>query len=354
MADRRSRPRPGEEPDREPTPAEEWETLAPIHHLFEVGTLASYTALRPYLLAHFGLDEHGARAAVAAMLAYYQQVRPFVFQGTSIFVHDALAERLLIAESELGDRFDLTVGGGNIRFVRGSRSVISDHSWGTAVDINSLGSPMTRGMGPKSERTKVIEAVTGVDVSLDRAGDPMGTRQRTSDELRKEAERLEQASLDLVAAFADEESLAAAAHRVASDRGAPAGGAQELLERIYAAGLGKGSEPARAGLTEFVFPSTTATQPAVGRAGRALDRRRARRDGPLVPGQGRREGQAQGPGGAFPDDGQLAAHGFMSVPPDVVAALGGKDMADLRWLGTQSGAGKDYMHFELRDEPKRY
>ena len=201
----------------------------------------------------------------------------------------------------------------------------------------------------------MIEAVTGVDVSLDRAGDPMGTRQRTSDELRKEAERLEQASLDLVAAFADEESLAAAAHRVASDRGAPAGGAQELLERIYAAGLGKGSEPARAGLTEFVFPVDD------GDRSRLWDEQVVRSTVDVLVAMGRwylakvdEKGKPKDPVAAFPDDGQLAAHGFMSVPPDVVAALGGKDMADLRWLGTQSGAGKDYMHFELRDEPKRF
>jgi hypothetical protein len=29
-------------------------------------------------------------------------------------------------------------------------------------------------------------------------------------------------------------------------------------------------------------------------------------------------------------------------------------MADLRWLGTQSTSGKDFMHFELRNPPKRF
>lgn len=66
-----------------------------------------------------------------------------------------------------------------------------------------------------------------------------------------------------------------------------------------------------------------------------------------------RRGDRVPPQAGQPSDGQLAAHGFMSVPPEVVAALSGSDAANLKWLGMMGGT-KDYMHFELRDQPPRF
>ena len=51
-----------------------------------------------------------------------------------------------------------------------------------------------------------------------------------------------------------------------------------------------------------------------------------------------------------PSAGSLAAHGFFNLPPELVAALVATDGGGLRWLGSHTGT-KDYMHFELRDEP---
>jgi hypothetical protein len=49
--------------------------------------------------------------------------------------------------------------------------------------------------------------------------------------------------------------------------------------------------------------------------------------------------------------GSVAAHGFMSLPPALVAALAGSDAGGLRWLGT---VNQDFMHFELAKEPKLF
>jgi hypothetical protein len=49
--------------------------------------------------------------------------------------------------------------------------------------------------------------------------------------------------------------------------------------------------------------------------------------------------------------GSVAAHGFLNLPPALVAALSGSDAGGLKWLGT---ANQDYMHFELAKEPALY
>ena len=49
--------------------------------------------------------------------------------------------------------------------------------------------------------------------------------------------------------------------------------------------------------------------------------------------------------------GSVAAHGFLKLPPALVAALAGSDAGALTWLGT---ANQDFMHFELTKEPALY
>lgn len=386
----RCRPWPIGGPGTQLTIEQEWERLGPIHHLFEVGTLANYRTLRDAFLRHFGVEEDGGRAAVDRAVAYYRTVGSYTFNGTAIAVHEELAARLDRAKALLGDLpYKLEVGGGNIRFVRGSSTVISDHSWGSAIDINGSTSPMMGGMAPGSRRVDVIEAISGEDVTRSADGDRLLDRKRSSDELREEAERLQQASIDLVTAFQDEVTLAATAHRIASERGEPEGGKGELLRLMHAAAKedrrdiklwertrrkkdpeeqrlwdwepvpeeeeGRVPDDARQALARFVFPTD------LGDSTRLWDEELVESTVDVRAAMARwyedmftGEGRYKSPTSVKPDDGQLAAHGFMSVPPEVVAALGGTDGADLGWLGTQKGPGKDYMHFELRDEPAKY
>ena len=45
--------------------------------------------------------------------------------------------------------------------------------------------------------------------------------------------------------------------------------------------------------------------------------------------------------------GTVAAHGFINLKPELIAALTGSDGGDLDWLGNASGT-KDFMHFQLK------
>lgn len=50
----------------------------------------------------------------------------------------------------------------------------------------------------------------------------------------------------------------------------------------------------------------------------------------------------------------IAAHGFIDLAPELIAALTGSDGGGLHWLGATKGT-KDFMHFELEhdDRPKK-
>jgi hypothetical protein len=49
----------------------------------------------------------------------------------------------------------------------------------------------------------------------------------------------------------------------------------------------------------------------------------------------------------------VAAHGFMNLMPELVAALTSNEGGGLLWLGlTPHPWSKDWMHFELRDKPR--
>ena len=91
-------------------------------------------------------------------LAYYRdKIVPFSFLGTkTIFVHLDMVEALLSAEAALGGaRIPIkTIHGANIRLVRGSTDVMSDHSWGASIDVNGDTSPMTAGLFPGSRRAR--------------------------------------------------------------------------------------------------------------------------------------------------------------------------------------------------------
>jgi hypothetical protein len=51
---------------------------------------------------------------------------------------------------------------------------------------------------------------------------------------------------------------------------------------------------------------------------------------------------------------QLAAHGFVNLPAEVITALRASQAdggGDLRWLGTADHGTPDFMHFELKVRP---
>ncbi len=343
-------------PERDPVEVE-YEALAPIRAYFEDKTLAGYRALRPFFLTEFGLDADGSEVAVQRALAYYQSMVQVTFQGKGpITVHPAMAAALEGAERALcGEQYELrSLFGVNIRFVRGRRGTMSDHSWGASIDINGATSPMTAGLAPGMPRVELIKAITGTDVTRDATGKPMKSIAKSQKEMVQEATRLQEASDELVAAFMDEESVKATAFRIAAERGAPAGGADDLWALIVDT---MESDPAIKPLSDFVFPIVDE-----GDSSRDWDQRLVDVTvkvlvtigmiwNEIVVAGGREEIPTRA---AFPSDVQLAVHGFQSVPPEVVGALSGTEGGNLKWLGTTEGAIKDYMHFDLRQRPARF
>ena len=386
----------------EPPELREWEKLEPIRHYFDKGTdFEAYLQLRPLFLGKFGLETDGPDLAVDRALAYYRdKIVPHTFLGKpAIFVHQNMADALLNAEAALGGaRIPIeSIYGANIRLVRGSTDVMSDHSWGASIDVNGGTSPMTAGLFPGSRRVELIAAITGTDVTQDFEGAPITTKPKTSDEMFQDALRLEEASDKLKAAFADEESLRDAAFEIANARGAPTGGPDELLGLMYAAGTEDRKDikewqrqraaapakkrknmpqekrlwdwdpvpaddhsdpaPGRQALAAFVFPVDDGTQSLL------WDENVVETTVDVLAGMGRifeDSFDPKGPDGrvgrsaAFPSDATLAVHGFMSVPPELVAALSGSEHGNLKWLGANSGQTKDYMHFDLRERPSFY
>src|SRR6185295_7775043 len=123
-----------------------------------------------------------------------------------------LAARLEIAERRLGASYPLqSAYGANIRFNTNNPAVLSDHSYGSAIDIDGSTSPNVKNLGPGSERARMIAAITGVDPSRDASGRTIDADPRSHDALLAEARRLALGSDRLRAAFADEESLVRAA-----------------------------------------------------------------------------------------------------------------------------------------------
>jgi len=397
------------------TPAEEWEKLADVHRYFVVKTLKGYESLRGLFLKAFGVPRLSVRQALDAAKDYYAQLAPFTFMSREAIVHPNLGAALAAAEQKLGHEIPLiSLSGVGIRLNANNDKALSNHSFGTAVDINADTSPNMGGMGRGGRRADIITETTGIDPRLTAEGKRISTDQQTFDEMLAEAERLKEASDLLVEVFDDEDRVVEIAWRVATERGDPAGGIEAFRPLMFEAGR----EEHREVLAEQARQKREQTRrDAAKKAGKKYERIEAPKDpwsydpypefpdpdqseiwppesAPdfpdehrdtlalflfptddggstrvwdpavvtttvnMIAGMARMSEERLGDGGypippqaGAPSEPQIAASGFMSVPPEVVAALSGSDAGDLRWLGMMSGAIKDYMHFELRENP---
>ena len=137
-------------------------------------------------------------------------------------------------------------------------------------------------------------------------------------------------------------------------------GPQAAVQRAlayYPEGDAAAAAPARQALAAFVFPTEEEDQ------SRLWDEELVESTVDVLAAMGRifedtfdpkDPDKRVGPISAFPSDAQLALHGFMSVPPELVAVLSGDKMGNLKWLGSTAGEIKDYMHFDLRQRPVFY
>lgn len=387
------------EPDDEQLAAE-WARLAPIQALFEENMRSpqGWATIRRAFLADFGGLAHGAEAAIGFALDYYKSLKPGRLFGRNIgYVHPDFAAALARAEGMVKRTpGDVTGWATTIRFNVNAPTVLSDHSFGTAIDINAATSPNVTDFP-----FDTIATITGADLrergddlttddrNLVHTGDPKeGSKQREAgsfDEVYKEAERLQVASDVLERALQDENGLLEAFERIAQQQGCAITDPVELSSRAGAAADEK------VGPEQWEWPPSTTKKPAAGK-------KRATAHGQLAelcfPLENQELGQsggdpertrrtvnafvwlitawrqsfakgkkAKGPEDEFgrkrvapearsPNAGQLGYHGFLNIPPDVVAGLASKEGGGLRWLGANQSTTKDFMHFELHDRPK--
>jgi hypothetical protein len=374
-------------------PAQEWQGLRTRTRM-QLGDLAGYEQLRPGLLEAFGALDVGTAKAVAAMDVYYGvTLVPVTFLGLPGVVHPQMQDALERAERFLGaGRAAVAAGVSSfqtaaVRANANNKLVLSEHSFGAAVDLDPRRNPNVPAFP-----VEFVQQVTGVDVlttpdgrvkdDLLDVGAAPETLLQSRDPAIDEVERLLGASRRLVEVFRDEQSLAQGMWEVTGRLvHTPADVTpEELRDAVFAAldegprvhwryqdpkAVGKRALPgfAHDTLADMLYPPAPES-PDIGARRKDIQllitmadvyRRsfvapRKVRKGQPAPAPTRvPASHSPAPGAVLP---QLAVHGFLDLPLDLIVALRHRDGGDLRWLG--SSATRDFMHFELKVRPALY
>lgn len=331
----------------------------------------SWATVRVAVLVKFGALVDGPRTAIDRANAYYGSLVPVKFlnnPGRTV-VHPDLQAALQRAEAHLTPllpklsaedvaaidavtkkKLWSTV----IRPNQNARHKLSDHSYGWAIDIDAAHNPnIGKGAG-----LDAVAAVTGTNPRATR------TAGQTASQVSSAATDLRQLSRDYVTAMASDTSITPVLVRLAN-QGRTAAKLPELdtsagATLVAAVKVAKEADRTAA-LQDAVWPegkNLPAVSPKKGKKAvkPAPPAELAGVLGTLaVVGTAYRTSYgAKGARAAAKSEGSagsVAAHGFLSLPPALVAALSGTDAGGLIWLGTSN---QDYMHFELAKEPSLY
>lgn len=339
------------------------------------GGAAGYVAVRAGLLGAFGSLAKANEYFGSLVSADFPRAGSSV-RGRATPVHPDLKTRLkkaadLLAARKVGEKTMLEVaeagiagiGGFNVRENRNSPGSLSDHSFGWAIDIDASLNPNVRF---KNFPRSLVEAFTGEDVYKGAATTAFRTG-GTFDELLPHATTLRSASDTFKDAFSSEDSLKAAARKYVAGKGVElddpktdemwalvtATGKEKELRKKLATWLSDqklgpaapapaaepGAEPAPAppSKPEERWSEAPAAASLLLSAWKVFQ-------GTGVP-KGKKVGAAVSGTPAT-----IAAHGFISLPAELIAALTASDGGGLRWLGdVKERSTKDFMHFELKD-----
>jgi hypothetical protein len=317
-------------------------------------------SVRVAVLVQFGALEVGTHAAIQRANAYYGQlVRGTLLDHRShTLVHPKLQQAFdrasdylrrampaLPEEEREAIRATIrTMWSTNIRPNSNAKHKLSDHSFGWAIDLDAKYNPNVG----KSGSLDPVQAVTGQDPTAFR------TSGKSAQEVMQVAERLRDISQSYTTLMASGGTLLPILTRIAADarRSAslPPLDAEALAGLMDAATRPQPGQRANA-LRALLWPEGAKTPrekpPAAIQS--AIDSISA------IGAEFRTSFVKEAIGGKRVNPapevkpGTVAAHGFMRLPPLLVAALAGSDAGDLRWLGTSSV--HDYMHFELKDPP---
>jgi hypothetical protein len=382
------------------TVAGEYERLDPFVKANIEQNERGYVACRRALMATFG--------SVEGINAYYTTEidKGADFLGRKITVHRVLKERLDAAVALLDAttspdgrtwgqiaRASLrSAGGFNIRENRNSPTQLSLHSFGWAIDLNAPENPNTekgvlQGNPKKNVPGSPVEELTGVDLfggdeyTAIRAGG-------TAAQILPHAASMREASEKYEAAFESADALvnALAQYLAGEDLLHQPWMKDDLWPTLERAGTqSKFSEQVRQ-LTDWVqyiwdarrdeepvsvdapaepeqcFPGQTVPELEDGGTCEMEDLPAAVADriartlvsahNAFVQSRFQKDTKKNKKGDEKPADaigsiGSIAAHGFLDLAPELVAALRGSDGGNLTWLGVASET-KDFMHFELQ------
>lgn len=369
--------------------ADELEQIGPTASQAILAGRGGWPDIRPRLLEKF--------VSLEAIRSYYEDgIVMTRFFGHKVQVHremQAALERAEAKYSELGgDPAEVgitSIGGLSIRPNTNQLNTLSDHSYGSAVDINApenpnvqlkrfKGEPAREGKGGKPgtpgklgipDFWDFVAEVVGEDVyqrELDKRGRSRKVENSASGPSEvgiAEAERLAAISDKLVAMFASQGALVEGMEAYVEGHvvTVPAGGAIWLLSQATAAATVH--EDQREAQLERIAAKISEWSNLRGPDGDAPI-------GPIEPAVAGHMAlrlaqmalafiESGGPGSstekpeasATPTIGSIVAHGFMNLDPLLVGALTGTDGGGgLVWLGATSGV-RDSMHFELVEPP---
>ncbi len=315
----------------------EFNSLIPVVRLNVDGGIGGWTRVRERMFNLFGAKGN-AGAAIPRINAYYGKLiaagfppAPSSTSGRDTPVHPVLKQKLDRAASLLqGDPAALKfgdIGGFSIRNNANNAALLSNHSFGWAVDLDPELNP---NISKANLPLAVMEALTGLDLY-----GPVSLALRVPRPFTAclpDVKQFTEASTALVGAYGTLATLKAAAGRsIARTTGHALNATQ--LDSLFAAAAQSQSALRQA----LVAASLSTTQAAAVSkwllAAVQLFAVKQRVTEPAVTGNA----------------GTVARFGFCNLSAELIAALVASDGGKLNWLGAALGT-KDFMHFDLRDE----
>jgi hypothetical protein len=345
-----------------------------------------------WLLVRDGI--HDAFGTLGMARRFYEgKVHKYEFFGRAAPVHEDMAAALdrgvqkFLAMGGKREEINLTTFGGlSIRANTNHPSVLSEHSFGAAVDIDGERTDPGAGVAagnPNLQEARLaglgipgfwgfVQELTGSDVFQRTAKGKkiQNSATGTYEENLAEAQRLREISEKVRGMFASPAAVKRTLAEVVGHYGVevPAAGQDRLLAAALASAAAFDDVAAATASRDkqLIAAATAAQARADGAVYDVLVELFRPAQGPVDPRAAARviqigiafrgtghvtiPGVATARAEALGTPGSVAAHGFFNLDPRLVAALTAPDGGNLLWLGATSGT-RDSMHFELKTRP---
>jgi hypothetical protein len=306
------------------------------------GEEGGLVAMRQAVLASFG--------SIADAVSYYGQMTKVTFLGHTTRGHPDLAAALAKAENVLDKRKwkDVAaksvnkVSALNLRENRNSPTQLSNHSFGTAVDISEDFNPNVASKKVGKQMWPLVTEITGENVFASKATAGANIASGNVDAVLAEAQRLSKVSQDWQAIFDDPTMGKLKTTMVTYAQAKGSAVTAESADQIIVDAKGNRS----ADLAKLLFPAPIAkgVKPKAV-AGTIIHLYRIFKQAWIKDKKGTPVKKVES--SAIGTEGSVAAHGFLNLAPEVVAACSGSEGGGLKWLGGVKTGTKDFMHFEL-------